>query len=636
MKKFIAIFFLLFLLSILQAQDISTLLQRLDDTKALYHKTKVESAGLVMVYSRFDLDRMQAYTLKDVLKSLRFFTYKEGYVGEPALSPSGGNSVVSSMFRLYIDNYEVSSAIYGSSMLQFAQMDLGFVDHIEIYEGGNAISFGNEPGLVTIRVYSKEAKRENGTSIATLADSRGTKEAKACYTKVIDAKSSLLAYFSGESIKREHVYQNSSDFSKDSKGQTFYLKYDFNDKDHIALGRFNQNRDAFVGVGMKHTPLKPNEIDRLSSFLNFSLSLPLSFKLNISFDKTSHRMLFSDKNRIFIVQNPKPFVYFDGEFSETVYKLELKNSFEHKNGNFKWGLQEIQKSYSIDHMLMGGNAFTNPSGPSRLNITSVYGEESYNIDENNLLIATLKMDNYHDNYNSNNSIETIARLGYIHLFTPNFVFKTFLSKSYLYPGFAYTSSFPNIYLNNPDLKAEHYSFAIAELKYDMLKSSFKLNALYIQNSDPILFDHISKKFINGDDNFDTFRFSVGYTYRFDLQNKIEAGFYSTHFFDDVAEKSPTSGASFKILNSIGKFDIFNEIIYRNSYTYPLPAVLGGPIKIKKGFDYNAGVKWHINHAFTASFKGENILGKASKTPIFGLGGTDASDRRFMVQMEYFF
>ena len=636
MKKFIIMFSLAFFLSVLQAQDISKLLQKLDNTKALYHKTKVESAGLVIVYSRFDLDRMQAYTLKDVLKSLRFFTYREGYVSEPALSPSGGSSVVSSIFRLYIDNYEVSSAIYGSAMLQFAQMDLGFVDHIEIYEGGNAISFGNEPGLVTIRIYSKEAKRENGTTIATLLDNRGTKEAKVCYAKTIDAKSSFLAYLSGGNIKREHIYQNTSDFSKDSNRQSFYLKYNFKDKDYIALGRFKQNRDAFVGVGMRHTPLEPNETDRLSSFLNFSLSLPLSFKLNTSISKSSHRMLFSDKNGIFIVQNPKPFVHFDGKFSEILYKFELKNSFEHKNGNFKWGLQEIQKSYSIDHMLMDNSAFTNPSGPSRLNITSAYGEESYNIDENNLLIATLKIDNYHDNYSSNSSTETIARLGYIHLFTPKFVFKTFLSKSYIYPGFAYTSSFPNIYLNNPNLKAEHYNFAIVEFKYDILKNSFELNAAYNRNSDPVLFDHVSKMFINGDDNYDTLRFSVGYTYRFDLQNKIEAEFYSTHFFDDVVKKSPTSGASFKILNSIGRFDIFNEIIYRNGYTYPLPSILGGPIEIKKGFDYNAGIKWHINHAFTVNFKGENILGKASKTPIFGLGATSAIDRRFMVQMEYFF
>ena len=79
MKKICFACLIAFFIFNLQAEDISELLQKLNNTEELYHKTKIESAGLLILYTRDDLERMQTYKLKDVLKSLRFFTYKEGY-----------------------------------------------------------------------------------------------------------------------------------------------------------------------------------------------------------------------------------------------------------------------------------------------------------------------------------------------------------------------------------------------------------------------------------------------------------------------------------------------------------------------------------------------------------------------------
>ncbi len=638
MKKIYFVCLIAFFILNLRAEDISELLQKLNNTEELYHKTKVESAGLLILYTRDDLERMQAYKLKDVLKSLRFFTYKEGYIGESALSPSGGSSVVSPMFRLYIDNHEVSSSIYGSSMLQFSELDLGFVDHIEIYEGGNAISFGNEPGLVTIRIYSKEPTREKGSTLALQGDSEGSKTSKICYTDTFnDNKQSVLLYALLGKTDRKELYGNGSNYSKDTTNNTFYTRYIFKDKGSISAGYFAKEKDAFVGVGMAHTPIEPNRVDRKHLFLNIQYLLPNAFELNLSADNIKHNMLFSDTNKIRIVQNPNPFTYFDGKFSETLYKATLKQNIEHNKGDFKWGLQGIKKSYKINHMLMDGNDSTTISGPSKLNIFSVFGEERFNIDENNLLIGTIKFDNYSDNFNAESHTEYIARLGYIHLFSSVLSSKIFISRTYLYPGFAYTSTFPNNYFSNSSLGAEHHNFIIGELKYNTSNDTTKIGGVYKILEDKILLDSGSRMFVNSSKKNKTIRVYANYTHHFNSLNKISTEIYNTYFIgDDIVKKSSMTGAYIRSINTIGRFDIFNELIYRSSYTYPLPAYIGGPINIKSGYDYNVGVKWHINNAFTLSVKGENIFGKASKTPIYGLGAVDNLDRRVMAQVEYFF
>ena len=634
---------LIFLISIIiltnlqaQAEDLSQLLQKLDNKEELYHKTKVESAGLLILYTKNDIEKMQIHTLKDILKSLRFFTYKEGYVGESALSPSGGSSVVSSMFRLYIDGHEVSSSIYGSSIFQFSELDLGFVDHVEIYQGASAISFGNEPGLVTIHIYSKDPKKEQGNTISLRGDTQGGFDNSILYTQATN-KHSLLVYALGGKTDRKNITNGTTNYSKDSTHNNFYAKYNFEDKGSLAVGYFAKKKDAFVGVGMAHKPINPNSIERKHTFINFNYSFSNALKLELSADDMQHRLLFSDSNQIRIVQNPNPFTYFDGKFSENIFKSSLKQNIKHKQGNFIWGLQGIYKSYDIKHMKMDGVNFVSQGEITELKILSAYAEESFNIDQNNLLIGTLKLDNYSDDYNSASDTEYIARAGYIHLFSPSFSSKIFIAKTYLYPGFAYTSTFPNSYFANPSLGAEHYDHFSTEFKYKLKNDTFKIGGAYVVAKDNITLNPSTNSFTNIEQKIKTSRVYTDYSHSFNPLNTISAEIYNTYFIgDERSEKSSMSGGYIRSINTIGKFDIFNEIIYRSSYTYPLPAVIGGPIKIKAGFDYNIGITWNINHALTASLKGENIFGKASQTPIYGLGGVDSLDKRVIAQVKYFF
>ena len=70
----------LFILAILYAStvcasEIDALLEKYKSESELSKKTKNENAGHLIVFTRDDLERMQVETLKDVLKSTRFFRF---------------------------------------------------------------------------------------------------------------------------------------------------------------------------------------------------------------------------------------------------------------------------------------------------------------------------------------------------------------------------------------------------------------------------------------------------------------------------------------------------------------------------------------------------------------------------------
>ncbi|MCX6053144.1 MAG: Plug domain-containing protein [Campylobacterales bacterium] len=69
--------------------DVGSMLQNLRKKSELHNETKEENAGFVTIYSREDLDRMQAYTLKDILKSTPFMTFQEGGTGTPGIANWG-------------------------------------------------------------------------------------------------------------------------------------------------------------------------------------------------------------------------------------------------------------------------------------------------------------------------------------------------------------------------------------------------------------------------------------------------------------------------------------------------------------------------------------------------------------------
>ena len=107
MQKYLYLYVLFLILSVsAYAQDIDDLLTQYKEASELSHKTKDEAAGNLIVYTRDDLERMQANTLKDIIKSLRFFQYAENRMGQPDMLNQDPITYYSKGVRLYLNDNE--------------------------------------------------------------------------------------------------------------------------------------------------------------------------------------------------------------------------------------------------------------------------------------------------------------------------------------------------------------------------------------------------------------------------------------------------------------------------------------------------------------------------------------------------
>jgi len=620
--------------SLLKAETIDTLLNQLGREKALYKKTVDESAGIVIVYTRRDLDYMQVRTLNDLLKSVRFLSYEEGVVGESILAPSGAAHPLSSMYRLYLDGHEVSSPIFGSAMYQFGKMDLGFVDHIEIYQGGNAIAFGNEPGLITIRIYSKDPKREGGSTVSLNGDTIGSLSSRFCLTRY-DSNSSQLGYLSLSRARYKKYPAHGEELSRDTDSLTLYGKYIRPGSVKVVAAHFQNRKDAFAGPSISQTPEDPNRISWRHSFIDLTWDLPGEKTFTLSADLSRHHMQFTDPGGIIFNGAKAPFTSFDGAYSESVYKASLRGRIDQKQGELKWGTEAIFKGYQVDYAYFDTTPAPPQSGPSRLTILSAYAEESWHPDPTNLLIGTFKLDHLRNNL-SREDTEYALRVGWIHLFSMESSFKLFYNRTYLYPGFGYTSTYPKPVRGNPDLGSEHFQNVIGEWKYQTDKQVFKVGGLWQEKQDAIIYDPAHNSFANYTDTMSAVKVYLDYSYRFNNNHRIEMEYYRSHTLQNSASRSPIAGGYLRLYDTFGDWDVYNELVYRQGYTYPLPTPLGGSISIPNGWDYTVGIQWHLRHNLTLSLEGKNLLNRALESPVFGLGAVPISDRKVSFGVEYFF
>jgi iron complex outermembrane receptor protein len=128
------IFIFIFFVSFLYGNSFSELLSEYKSKSDLSNNTKIENSGQVIVFTRKDIESMQARSLKDILKTLPLAYYNESRYGISDIMYKGMNLPFNSNnFRIYIDNQEITTASFGSGIAFMADIELDFVDHIEVY-----------------------------------------------------------------------------------------------------------------------------------------------------------------------------------------------------------------------------------------------------------------------------------------------------------------------------------------------------------------------------------------------------------------------------------------------------------------------------------------------------------------------
>jgi iron complex outermembrane receptor protein len=190
-------------------------------------KTKNEALGHLTVYTRDDIERMQAHTLSDLLNTLRSFRYDENMFGMPDVLHQDSSLYSSDLVKIFINNYEITSAYSGSGLYIYGNIDLGFVDHVEIYEGSTSTNVNSEPSTVTIKIYSKDPKRELGGHIQAYTGSRGTNHENVSYGDVSNGLE-YFVYGSRTDANRVNYTHQNHDLSRDYKdSHVFYTTNSF-------------------------------------------------------------------------------------------------------------------------------------------------------------------------------------------------------------------------------------------------------------------------------------------------------------------------------------------------------------------------------------------------------------------------
>ena len=600
---------------------LDNLLNQYEDSESMYKKTKKDSAGFLLIYSREDLERMQAFTLQDILKTIRMHTLQTNIMGATTILNSGSGRNFISPIKIYIDDFEISTVTQKNALDMYGSMDIYFVDHIEIYQGGSSIAFGNEPGSMVIRLYSKNPKRENSTSIELSVDSKAGGN-----LRILDAGTSdgfnYLAYASVSKLQYNSYTKNKHELSRDAKRYQAHFKFSKDDDFTIELDGILKKTDVFNGFGA--APIG-GDTTKAYGYVSIIKYFPNNVELSLS--ATQEKKEVTNTDAMYIPSSINKSVHID-VYSNT-YKTSLKKKILSGKNDLLFGV-EFQKKL-LDVHDFNGISRKAILGSDELNVYMVFLEEMYNINKNHIITLSAKLDRYDNNY-SKDSNEYSLRLGYAGILGNNFSTKLFAIRRYVYPSIFQTSFTPLIYIGNPNLNSAKVDMLSGEIEYNNNKTRLVYGFAYKEVNNALLFNKMKKMYVNSKDTIYYHRHYVRGEYKFDYKNKVILEVYKG--FKGLYA-SPGSGALLQVFNTFGKFDIYNELVYRDGYSLNYGA---GNVDMDKGYDYTLAITYNVNKKLKVKFKGENLLDKASKTLMDpkGLVRVPIVERRGIFTMEYTF
>jgi len=625
--------------SLSYGEGIETLLNTYERESELSKKTKDESAGNLIVYTRDDLERMQVESLKDILKSLRLFSYSENRLGQPDILNQEPFTYFSKSVRVYLNEHELLTAITGSGLILFGDMEMDFIDHVEIYVGFPSFDFGVEPATTVIRLYSKTAEHDEGGRVKATLGSYGSNKQNAYYTNKENGISYFI-YANRNDVKKDTYAHDGETLKRDLKTNRFYGS--LGTQNHkLELHVMETKGDAFLGSLVGSTP-ENTEIE--ISFLNLSTSskfLNDSLKLNLSYINTSNNLEYRYNTPV-QVSPILAITTFDQKIKEQAFTANLRKEWKLSNHTVTTGIEYRYKNFDLTDVEF--NVLIPPIEQIYYNenIYSLFLEDSIAIDENHLINLSVMQQLYQHEKNVEDIDITQFRLGYTYS-NNEWVSKTFLSRQEFAPE-PYMTISPQY--GNENLLADTYASVLQELSYTTPKTISKIILAYGKSKNiPILVPDtepditLNKGLIvaNIDKKITIHSAAAEFTLLFSQKDKLELQANYLHYssLSHDIKSSITYNYVIRMLNSISKFDIFNELVIYDGFS-----------DTGTGYNYSTGIKYQVSKDFHINVKGENIFDSGSEWSYINkvdLSGniTDkvvvpTIERQFTFGMEYLF
>ncbi len=625
MRCFRLLVFSMFLTS-LYAQDLDTLLRLYESESELSKKTKDENAGNLIVYTRDDLERMQVETLQDLFKSARYFRYLENRRGEP--DPLNADPLIysSKAIKIYLNNTEIAIPLTGTGIILFGNIEMDFIDHVEIYQGFPSFEFAIEPALVIIKLYTKTPKKDAGSRIKVLVSPNGANKENV-YTADIsenDIKYFIYANHSDD-IRKKHKLEDKT-LKRDTHTNHFYASL-AKDAYKLEVNALTSKQDQFLGA----IPFAvPTDTDKDVNYFSTTFSAQFLKDKSLSFQAT-----YLQQDGQYTAEYSPALPPTIGGYSSYKRSSEsraittlLKKEYKFTNNDLSIGAQFRHKFFHFNDVVLDNVLFHTTQNYTQEDIYSLMIEDAFSLTKNDLISLSVMTQYYDRNKEMKSESPLQLRLSYIKS-KDNFLSKTFLSRQEFVPEPYMTAQ---AYIGNPELNMEIYKAAIEEFSYTTDHTFSRVTFSYAKINN-FLLSTDTGKVENSKEDVNIYTASLEFTYSFKESDELQFQADTIQLKgSDIKLDSTHINYVIRVFNNFGKLNIFNELIVNQGYQGD-----------KIAYDYSLGAKYAINEDLHISVRGNNIFNTGLKraylynvTPTPRTITVPVVEQQFMLSMEYLF
>jgi len=569
--------------------SIEGLLNTIEKKSDLSEKTKLENSGFSTIYTRNDLDMMQVKYLSDIYK-YTMDGYRTSRYGLPDPLTYGPVPFSSSMIRVFIDDQEITTAMYGSGMVILGDLDLGFADHIEVYNLSTSFVYSSEPTSTLIRIFSKKADRDAGGSVKGIVTSRGGSTQNVQYIGK-ENETDYLARISSSYDKRKEYETSKEDLDRDVKRYNLFTSIK-DDTQSVLINASKTNKGGWVGPSADAS-LDTSKIESEDSHIGYSKTFD-DIKFSLAYDGLKDHARYQDSPLFY--QKGVPINSIESKATSSALSAELKYNTTLGDHHIITGAKYRYKMIKFDMMQMNG-VDVPQDGHTRQSIGSLFVEDSYAFADN--IVGTLgaQSSNVDNNGGYENEDVQMLRAGITYTndqwTSKSFVFHT---ESYIEPyligSFYMKSAYPE--KMTLDSIAQEFKYEEGPSLYE-----FFISYAWIQDAPYV---NANMRVDTADATTTHLSSYLQYTYQYDAINKITLAYrYKEIDHAGYHQEFRNHQVVLRNQNRYHKFDFFEEMFVTRSEYYD-----------NTGFDLTLGVRYNISDNLIVSLKGQNLLNKAEK------------------------